>query len=309
MFMRAAQKTPEHMLSDKVVVVAGGGRGIGEAVATELGRAGATVVVNDLGADVHGDGESVDPAESTVAAVEAAGGAGMPHFGDVSSLEYTETLVDDVIDEYGRIDGVVNFAGILRDRISYKMTGEEWDDVIRVHLRGHFALLRNIAGHWRSRAAEEGGELATQRSFLGVSSRAALGNVGQVNYAAAKAGVLGLVRTAARELARYNIRANALMPTAFTRMIENIPDERRPFTRAEMPPEKVAPMVAFVMSDEATGVTGCTLRAAGDQIGLVTDPEFVRLGYSEGGWTPEGVADRFSEITQGIDLDKSGPSH
>lgn len=297
------------MLTDKVIVVAGGGHGIGEAVATELGRAGATVVVNDLGVDVHGDGVSEEPAVETVAGVEAAGGTGMAHFGDVSSLDYTAALVEDVVAEYGRIDGAVNFAGILRDRISYKMTGEEWDEVIRVHLRGHFALLRNVAAQWREQADEEGGELDTQRSFLGVSSRAALGNVGQVNYSAAKAGVLGLVRTAARELVRYNVRVNALLPTAYTRMIEDIPAERRPFTREEMPPEKVAPMVAYVMSDAATDVTGCTLRGAGNQIGLVSDPEFVRLGYREGGWTPEGVAERFDEITEGINLNKSGPSH
>lgn len=295
------------MLSDKVCIVAGGGHGLGQAAAIELGRQGATVVVNDLGSDVTGGGESTEPAEETVAEVVAAGGTGMAHFGDVSSLDYTERLISDVVDKYDRIDGVVNFAGILRDRISYKMTEDEWDDVVRVHLKGHFALLRNVGAHWRAQAADEGGELDEQRSFLGVSSRAALGNVGQVNYSAAKAGILGLVRTAAREFVRYNVRVNALMPTAYTRMtVHGIPEEKMPFDEDEMPPAKVAPMISFVMSDAAEDISGVTLRAGGDAVGVVSDPEFVRLGYRDGGWTAEALEDRFrEEIGNGIDLNKT----
>lgn len=293
------------MLSDKVCIVAGGGRGIGEAVAVELGREGATVVVNDLGSSVHGEGESEEPAERTVAAVEEAGGEGMAHFGDVASLDYTESLVEDVVEEYGRVDGVVNFAGILRDSISYKMTGEEWDQVIRVHLRGHFSLLRNTANHWRERARDGG--LESQRSFLGVASRSALGSPGQANYSAAKAGIMGLTRTAARELARFDVRVNAFMPTAYTRMIDEIPEEKRPFTREEMPPEKVGPMVAYLMSDGAEDITGMTIRAAGDGVGLVSDPEIHRLGFQEGGWSPEEIDEKFrSTVAGGIDLDRSG---
>lgn len=292
------------MLSDKVIIVAGGGRGIGEAVAVELGREGATVVVNDLGSSVHGEGESEEPAEETVAVVEAAGGDGMAHFGDIASLDYTEALVADTVEEYGRVDGAVNFAGILRDSISYKMTGEEWDQVIRVHLRGSFSLLRNTAAHWRERARDGG--LETQRSFLGVASRSALGSPGQANYSAAKAGILGLTRTTARELARFDIRVNAFMPTAYTRMIEDIPEEKRPFTREEMPPEKVGPMVAYLMSDEAEDITGKTIRAAGDGVGIVSDPEITRLGFKDGGWSAEGIAETFRDtVAQGVELDGS----
>lgn len=295
------------MLSDKVCIVAGGGHGLGRAAAINLAQHGATVVVNDLGADVSGDGESAEPAEDTVEEVHAVGGDGMAHFGDVSSLEYTDQLVADTIDAYGRLDGVVNFAGILRDRISYKMAEDEWDDVIRVHLKGHFALLRNVGAHWREEARATDGDLDPQRSFLGVASRAALGNVGQVNYSAAKAGVLGLVRTAARELVRYNIRVNALMPTAYTRMtVHGIPEEKRPFSEDEMPPEKVAPMISFIMSDAATNISGVTLRAGGDTVGVVSDPEFVRLGYRENGWTADALADRFrDEIADGVQLQKT----
>lgn len=295
------------MLSEKVVIVAGAGHGLGEAAAVEMGEQGATVVVNDLGATVHGEGESEEPADETAAAVEDAGGTAMSHFGDVADLEYTEQLIADTYEEFGRVDGVVNFAGILRDSISYRMSGDEWDQVMRVHLRGHFSLLRNAGAHWREQAGDDGDALEKQRSFLTVSSRSALGNVGQANYSAAKAGVLGLTRATAKELYRYNIRVNSLMPTAFTRMIEDIPDEQQPFTEEEMPVEKVAPMVAYIMSDEADGITGTTLRAAGDAIGVVSDPEIIRLGYQDGGWTPEDIADSFrDEIASDVDLEQAG---
>lgn len=295
------------MLADKVIIVAGGGHGLGECAAVELGAAGATVVVNDLGSDVHGEGESVEPAEETVEAVKEAGGNGLAHYGDISSTEYTEALVADAVEEYGRIDGAVNFAGILNDSIIYRMSDKEWDSVINVHLRGHFALLRSLAAHWRAIARESGDRLEDGRSFLSVSSRSALGNVGQSNYSAAKAGVLGLTRAAAKELGRYNIRVNALMPTAYTRMIEDIPEEKQPFTEEELPPEKVAPLVAYMLSDESAEINGWTVRAAGDEIGFVTDPEVVRLGFQNGGWTVEDIAERFTaEIGRGLELDKSG---
>jgi NAD(P)-dependent dehydrogenase (short-subunit alcohol dehydrogenase family) len=292
------------MLDGKVYIVAGGGRGIGEAVAVELGRGGAIVVVNDLGSTVTGEGESEEPARETVEAVRDAGGDGTTHFGDITDLEYTERLVEETVAEYGRVDGVVNFAGSVRDSISYKMSGDEWDDVIDVHLRGHFSLLRAVAAHWRERARDG---LDAERSFLAVASRSALGSPGQANYSAAKAGILGLVRTTARELSRYDIRVNALMPTAYTRMIENIPEEKRPFTREEMPPENIGPVVAFLLSDEAEGITGTTVRAAGDTVGVVSDPEIVRLGLNQDGWTIEELAERFrSDVAEGVDLDRSG---
>lgn len=281
------------MLSEKVVIVAGGGHGLGKAVSAELGALGATVVVNDLGTDVHGEGEDPEPAKQTAQEVRRRGGEAMAHFGDVSSLEYAEELCTDTADEYGRIDGVANFAGVLRDRISYKMTAEEWDSVIRVHLRGHFAVLRAVGSHWREEAGD--GELDPGRSFVGLSSRSALGSVGQANYAAAKAGVLGLVRTAARELHRYGVRVNALMPSGYTRTTETIPTEQRPYEPDEFPPEKIAPMVGYLLSDAAADVTGCTFRVAGDGIGLVSDPQVRRMAYRRGGWTVEAIADVIPE--------------
>lgn len=291
------------MLEDKVCIVTGAGQGLGEAVAIELGKYGATVVVNDLGTSMSGEGASEEPAEQTVQAIRDNGGEAMAHFGDVSDLEYTQSLVDDTLEEYGRVDGAVNFAGVLNDAISYKMSEDEWDRVIRVHLKGHFALLRPLAAHWREKDENDG--LEPQRSFIGLSSTSVFGNVGQLNYSAAKAGVLGFTRTAAIELNRLNVRVNALIPTAYTRTIESMPEERQPFSEDEFPPEKVAPLVGYLLSDEAMDITGCTVRAAGDMIGLLSDPEVTHLAYRDGGWTPERIAESFREVTDGEDLDRS----
>jgi len=300
------------MLSDKTCIVTGGGQGIGEAVAKELAAAGANVVVNDLGTSLTGEGEGSEPAAGTVEDIEAEGGTAVSHFGDVTDFDYTEQLVADAVAEFGRVDGAVNFAGILRDSISYKMDEEEWDAVVDVHLRGHFSLFRNLARQWRDRAAEEGGSLDSGRSFVSVSSRSALGNVGQINYAAAKAGVLGMTRTGARELDRYNVRVNALVPSAYTRMVSSIPEERQSYTAEEMPPENVAPIVVYLMSDEAADVTGWTFRAGGEGVGLVSDPEIERLGFQRGGWTAEDIAEGFwDSIGSGLDrknLDRAGGS-
>jgi NAD(P)-dependent dehydrogenase (short-subunit alcohol dehydrogenase family) len=285
------------MFSDDVFVITGAGRGIGRAVAIELGKQDTTVVVNDLGTDVEGEGESQEPAEATAETIREQGGEAMAHFGDVADLEYTQTLVDDTLAEYGRIDGVANFAGNLRSAPIHEMTGDQWDDVVRVHLRGHFALLRNVAAHWVDRADD------AERSFLGVSSQSSLGHHDQGNYAAAKAGILGLVRTAANELYGHGIRVNALFPSGYTRMVRDLPEGERPFGE-EITPEKVAPMVGYLLSDASAGVTGCTVRAGGDEIGYVTNPELTRVGYREGGWTFETVRDRFPEVTSGVDLSR-----
>lgn len=293
------------MLSDRVLIVIGGGRGLGEATATALAEQGARVVVSDLGTDLEGQDENDEPAQETVDAIESAGGTAMAHYGDITSLEYTDRLIEDTVERYGRVDGAVNFAGIIRDSILHKMRENEWDDVIRVHLRGHFALLRNLAQHWRSNVTDDSGE----RSFLSISSRAALGNAGQANYSAAKAGVLGFTRTSARELHRYDVRVNALMPTAFTRMIEEIPEDKRPFEQDEIPPEKVTPMIVYLMSEEATGINGCTFRAAGDEIGIVSDPEIYRLGFNDGGWSPERIAAKFRDtVADGVRLNRAEES-
>lgn len=275
------------LLDGKVCIVAGGGGDLGRATALELATNGATVVVTDLGTSLEGEGEAEEPAAATAKRIEADGGRAMAHFGDITSLEYTETLVEDVLQEYGRIDGAVNYAGILRDTYLTDMSGDEWDDVIHVHLRGHFSLLRNLARHWRQRDREAEHGLSTERSFVSVTSPSALGNVGQANYSAAKAGVLGLTRTAARELSQSNVRVNALLPIAYTRMTEDILEDE------SKSPEKVAPVVAALMSDDAAGITGRTIRAVGDSISVVSDPEIKRTAITEDGWTTERLTSTF----------------
>jgi NAD(P)-dependent dehydrogenase (short-subunit alcohol dehydrogenase family) len=295
------------MLSEKVCIVTGAGTGIGEAVAVELGRFGAQVVVNDLGTDLAGCGESEEPAEGTAAAVRDAGGDALAHTGDVTSLPYAETLVEDAVAEYGRVDGIANFAGNLSDAPLWEMSGDEWDRVLHVHLRGHFALLRSAARYWRERALDGDG-LDAQPSFVCVSSGSgAIGIPNQSNYCAAKAGVLGLTRTAARELAEFDVRVNALMPFANTRMAENVPEEDRNWDIDDLPtPDEMAPIVAFLLSDHATDVTGCSIAFEGDEMALVSDPEKVRVAYCEGGWSTEAVVERFRSALGGNrELDRS----
>jgi NAD(P)-dependent dehydrogenase (short-subunit alcohol dehydrogenase family) len=292
------------VLSNKVCLVTGGGHGIGRAVAIELGKLGATVVVNDLGTSPRGEGRDESVAHDTAELVREVGGNAMAHFGDVSSLNYTEQLVADAVKEFGRIDGAANFAGIVRNDSISEMSRADWDEVLDVHLGGHFALLRAVVAHWEG-VAERAGDLEPQRSFVGVTSKAALGQRRAVNYSAAKAGVLGLVRTAAAELAPQNVRVNALSPGARSRQndyfhVDDDAEQERP------PPSKVGPMVAYLLSDHAEDVTGCTLRASGDTIGIMSDPEMIRMAFQNGGWTAEDVADRFRKaVADGVQIDKS----
>lgn len=303
-FLHITENIIRAMLTDRVCIITGGGRGLGRAVAVELAKAGASVVVNDLETTVDGEIKHADAAKETVEEIREQGGTAIAHHGDVANFEYTENLVQDTLDHYGAIHGVANFAGIIRDGISYKMTEEQWDDVVRVHLRGHFALLRNLAAHWRAKAKKD--QFTSQRSFLCVSSDSAFGNVGQANYAAAKAGVLGLMRTAAREYHGFDVRVNALMPRGYTRMTEQIPKEHRPYTPEERPPEKVAPLVTYLLSDKAADITGCTFWAEGDCIGLVTDPEIHRVAFNDGGWTAEDIAHSFhGTLGHGLELSKT----
>lgn len=291
-------------LSGRVCIVAGGGSGLGAAAARALAANGATVIVNDLGAALDGTDASEEPASQVAADIRDDGGEATAHFGDVADLDYTESLIAETAAEHGRIDAIANFAGILRDGYLTNLSEDDWDAVIRVHLKGHFSLLRSAARHWRSVA--DGEALDPQRSFLAVTSRSALGNVGQLNYSTAKAGLLGFTRTAASELHSTGVRVNALMPTAFTRMTEAIPEEHRPYTREEMPPEKVAPAVAFLAGDAAEDVTGVTLYAGGDRIAVYSEPEPVRQGIRPGGWTVESLAESLEDVAEGVELTRTG---
>lgn len=296
------------MLEDTVCIVCGAGRGIGKETAKLMAKHGSAVVVNDLGVDLSGEGTDIQPAQETVNEITDAGGEAMVHYGDITDLGYTQELIEETVLEYGSVHNITNFAGILRDRMIFNMSEDEWDAVINVHLKGHFSLLRNASRHWKERY-EEGG-IERERSFLGVSSSSAIGWAGQPNYAAAKAGVLGLVRDTAQELERYNVRVNALWPEAFTRMYKSIPEEYRPDNMSDEThgPHLVAPLPVFLASEEATGITGCTVGLGSGELSFIDDPERVRRIIKEvpantatGGWTPEQIADAWGNLTDGYE--------
>jgi NAD(P)-dependent dehydrogenase (short-subunit alcohol dehydrogenase family) len=277
------------MLSDRTVVVTGGGHGVGEAVAIELGRYGANVVVNDLGTSPEGEGRDPEPAETTAEAVREAGGDAIAHYGDASSMAYAEDLLEEAHDTFGRVDGVANFAGIVRNDPIAEIEREDWDAVLGVHLGSHVAQLRALVRH------AEAHSLDAERSFIGVSSGAAVGGFGQLPYATAKAGVLGFVRAASDELRGQGIRVNALVPGAESRQNSYFPASES--EGRDIPdPKYVGPTVGFLLSDAAEGVNGLTIRASGEMIALVSDPQATRVAYREGGWTPETVAEKFTEV-------------
>jgi len=276
------------MLADKTLILAGAGNGLGRYAAEHLADLGATVVVNDLGASVTGEGSDPAVAEAVAETITESGGDAIPHHGDVADPEDATDLVETTVDAYGRVDGIANFAGILRDGWIPNLSDDDWAEALRANLGTNFALLRAAVRHWRG--YEE--PLEDQRAYLAMSSMGALGNPGQLNYSASKAGVLGFVRSASTELWDQNVRVNALVPSGFTRMTATVPEAHRPYTREEMPPERVAPMVAYLLADAAEDVTGCTLYAGGDRIGIFSDPTMERSAFQPGGWSAEEIADQ-----------------
>ena len=243
-------------LDGKVAIVTGAGRGIGREHALALARAGAGVVVNDLGATLAGDGADTTPAEEVVAEIEALGGAAVVDGENVADFTGAERLVRRAVETFGRLDILVNNAGITRDRMLVNMTEEEWDAVIAVHLKGHFAPTRHAAAYWRERV--KGGEELRGRVINTSSPSGVFGNVGQTNYGAAKAGIAAFTVIAAQELARYGVTVNCLAPNARTRMTEatfgEIPAPEDGFDA--MDPANIAPVVVALCADEAQAITG-----------------------------------------------------
>jgi NAD(P)-dependent dehydrogenase (short-subunit alcohol dehydrogenase family) len=243
-------------LEGKVAIVTGAGRGIGREHALALARAGAKVVVNDLGATLTGEGADATPAQQVVAEIESLGGAAAANGDDVADFAGAEQLVRQAVKTFGRLDILVNNAGITRDRMLVNMTEDEWDSVIGVHLKGHFAPTRHAAAHWRERA--KAGEDVRGRVINTSSPSGVFGNVGQTNYGAAKAGIAAFTVIAAQELGRYGVTVNCLAPNARTRMTEAtfgeipVPDEGFD----TMDPANIAPIVVALAADEAQDVTG-----------------------------------------------------
>ncbi|MER5976326.1 3-oxoacyl-ACP reductase [Streptomyces sp. NPDC001857] len=256
-------------------IVTGAGRGLGRAEALELARLGAAVVVNDYGRPGRdGSGEaSAGPAEEVAAQIRAAGGTALAHAGDVSDFRVARELVEAAIDAYGKLDVVVNNAGILRDRMVFSMTEEEWDSVIRVHLKGHFNTTRFAAAHWRARS--KAADAPVYGRIVNTSSEAFLaGSAGQPNYAAAKGGIVGLTTSTALALAKYGVTANVICPRARTRMTEDVfAGLGRPEEGLDpLAPEHVAPLVGYLASPAAGRINGQLLVVHGGMVAVVERP-------------------------------------
>ena len=270
-------------LEGKVVAITGAGGGIGRACALAAAAEGAKVVVADIGVGLAGEDPRSEVADAVVAEITGAGGEALAAAEDVSTMKGGEHIVHKAVDAWGRIDGVVAVAGILRERMLFNMAEDEWDAVIATHLKGHFTVFRQAAAVMRK---QESG------SLVGFTSGAFAGSVAQANYSAAKGGIVSLVRSAAAGLHRYGVRANAVAPIARTRMSANVPMEL-----AEMgEPEDVAPFVCYLLSDAARDVTGQVYTVVGGRIAVWNQPAEVREMRKEGRWTPLEIAERFDEV-------------
>ena len=285
----------EKLLEGKVAVVTGAGRGIGREIALLMASRGARVVVNDLGAQVDGEGADLSPAEETINDIKAAGGEAMLNGDSVADAAGAQRIIETAMDNFGQIDIVVNNAGILRDRIFHRMSQVDWRAVIDVHLMGSFNVSKAAAGHFR---AQESGSYVHFTSTSGL-----VGNVGQANYAAAKLGIVGLSKSIALDMARFNVRSNCVSPFAWSRMIGSIPtDTPEQQARVEkikqMTPAKIAPMVVYLASDKASHVTGQIFAVRNNEIFLMSQPRPIRSVQRSEGWTPESIAEHAAPALQ-----------
>jgi NAD(P)-dependent dehydrogenase (short-subunit alcohol dehydrogenase family) len=253
----------------RVVIVTGAGRGIGREHALEFARQGAKVVVNDLGADVDGSGGSTGPAGEVVDTIRGMGGEAVANGADVADFEGAKQLIDTAVETFGRLDTLVNNAGILRDRMLVNMTEDDWDAVMRVHLRGHFCPTRHAAAYWREQV--KAGETVDARIVCTSSGAGLMGNIGQANYAAAKSGIATFARVAAAELGRYGVTANAIAPIARTRMTEGLfaGSMAQPAEGFDsMDPGNIAPLVVWLGSNDSAGVSGHVFEVSGGKVNI-----------------------------------------
>jgi NAD(P)-dependent dehydrogenase (short-subunit alcohol dehydrogenase family) len=273
-----------NVLSGKVMIVTGAGRGVGAEIAKLAAKEGARVVVNDLGGNERGEGGALGPAEQVVAEIKAAGGDAIANGADVSSWDGAHELFAAAMKAYGDVDAIVNNAGILRDTIFHKMSEPEWDAVIAVNLKGCFNVARAAAPHFKDKQ---------KGAFVHMSSTSGLiGNIGQVNYGAAKLGVAGLSKCLALDMARFNVRSNCIAPFAWTRLVGTIPtdtpeNQRRVEVAKKMTPDKIAPFAVALCSDAAKEVTGQIFGVRRNEIFVFSQPRPVRSVHTVGGWTPE----------------------
>lgn len=282
----------------RVVVVTGSGRGLGREHALAFAREGAKVVVNDLGAELDGTGSSTGPAGEVVDQIRAMGEEAVANGSDVADWQQARQLVEQTIETFGRLDVLVNNAGFLRDRMLANTSEEEWDAVIRVHLKGHFAPTRHAVDHWRARA--KAGEPVDGRVINTSSGAGLMGSVGQGNYSAAKAGIAGLTMVEAAEFGRYGVTANAIAPAARTRMTEEVfaqtmsaPGEGE---FDAMAPENVSPLVVWLGSAGSRGVTGRVFEVEGGKISVADGWQHGPEVDKGARWNPSDIGDAISEL-------------
>jgi NAD(P)-dependent dehydrogenase (short-subunit alcohol dehydrogenase family) len=277
------------LLEGKVVIVTGAGAGVGKGIALEAARQGAKVIVNDLGVNIDGSGASAGPAQQTAEEIQAFGGTAAANTDSVADWASAQRIVQQAMDLYGRVDGVVNNAGNLRDIIFHKMSEEEFDSVIKVHLKGSWNVSRAAAPHLKT---QEGGAFVHMTSTSGL-----IGNFGQVNYCAAKMGIVGMSKAIALDMERFKVRSNCIAPFAFTRMVGTIPTDtpegaERMKINMRLEAAKIAPFACALLTDKAADVTGQIFGVRNNEIYLFSQPRPIRSAHNGEGWTVESCLER-----------------
>jgi len=293
------------LLEGKVALVTGGGRGVGRGVALALAEQGAAVVVNDLGATLDGQAEAGQPAAEVVAEIKAMGGRAIVDGGSVAEWSQAHAMVESAVQAFGRIDIVINNAGILKDVMFHRMSEPEFDAVIAVHLKGSFNVSRAAAPHFKSQGS---GVYVHMTSTSGL-----IGNLGQANYSAAKMGIVALSKSIALDMQKFGVRSNAVAPFAWTRMIDSIPSEtpeqkKRVDGLKKLVPERVAPFVVGLCADDAKDVTGQVFGVRNNEIYLFSQPRPIRNAHNSEGWTPRSVVESALPMMRAgfVPLDRSG---